>query len=146
MEIFQVWKLLVSRKLLIYQVRNMCYFIGGSVVRECNANEANLYVQLKEELSFLRATYKDLSLLSPKDVRELSQRYEAIKDICQRIEWNSDITEDGKQLCSFLSALSQKEVCEIAAQVNDYITINNLSDECFYRESKEYKKTEENQL
>lgn len=143
MEIFQIWKLLVSRKMMIYEVRNKHYFIGGNVLRECNVYESELYIQLRHELSRLRSAYKDLSVLSQKDVEKLSKLYAEIIDICEDVEWG-DASENARgQLCELFTSLSPEAVREIEKQISDYFTISNLYDRCFYRESKVYKRIEE---
>lgn len=138
-----MWKMLLPKKSLIYEVQGKHYYIGGNVLQECGENEIGTYRKLKDELSRLSLMYEDLSSLTLRDVNILSDLYEKIIYACNKVDFDAELSNDKQAFFQFVSSLTPTAISEIETQISDYTTIENLCDGCFYRESKEFKQLKE---
>ena len=130
---------LMRKQPFVYCVNGKHYYIGSCVCEECDETEIKLYDALTRELQQLKNEFRDLSKLSYRDVETLKGLFEKMKERKMSLyDPQADNTARGKMKECFENY--DEDLPDIDSQWNDYKTIMNLCDGCFYRESNEYKK------
>ena len=134
---------LMKKYPLIYEISNCFYYIGMGVFQKCDEKEVETYTKMKTELRRLSLISTAFSELTESDVQDLTALYNVILQKYKNLPVDGERNETNKEITMFICNLTNVEKESLTSQITEYITITDLADGCFYRESEVYKNGKE---